>query len=160
MSATDIAPRSRSYVEDVLAWVGREVYLYASDLEVYKKPETWVGAYQQFLNTGTVRDDCDGFSRFIIALMLFGGFHFDEVAELVTDVSRHDDNLYDHHICAVKIDGEWFYMHCWAFEILTYEQITKGYYDTHEGYDAVGQTIVGHRLVSNKNSEWAFGLPT
>lgn len=149
----------KARVRQVLQWVGDHVYAYQTDLEVYGRPEVWQGALQQFTETGFIRDDCDGFSRFMMAVLLFLGFSFEDIAELVTDVSQKDENPYDHHICAVRIGGVWFYLHCWAFELLSHRVITKGYYNTHQGHDAEPMTIVGYRLASRGNDKWKAGVP-
>jgi len=164
MTAKQILPASKGFVEHALAWLWT-FYSYEPDQSRYGKPEFWQGALLQFSSTGTVSDDCDGFSRFMIAVLRFGGFGADEVAELVTDTNAQDTQPYDHHICAVKVNGRWMYAHCWAKELLTRKQLEGGYYDTYLGSDATGMEIVGHRLVSRQNFNvnskkgWLTGPP-
>lgn len=148
-------------IEMIEALIGlmKEVYSYATDLEAYGSREVWQGAYRQFLDNGSIEDDCESFGLFCAAVLQMMGVPSDELAEVVTDVNGEDNQEYDHHVLAVKVEGVWHILHCWAFELLSIESFVRGHYNTVEGYDAVGQQIVGHRLISRPNDTFTYGKP-
>jgi len=133
-------------------------YEWQDDQTTYGRVEWWMGYLQQLKAESIIRDDCDGFSRLIIDLLFFlGGFRIHSLAECVVDVDQTDDNIFDHHVGAVKIGKKWFYFHCWTDQLLTRREIEDGFYKLKDGRQASPLKIIHHRKASSGIDGWKPG---
>ena len=87
---------------------------YRTDQEQYGKPEEWTGALEQLIESGLIKDDCDGYGSALLQVMVYSGSISPyKCAELMIDAEKRD-GVADHYAAGFQDnDGKWWVAHNW-----------------------------------------------
>lgn len=146
------APGTKARVKEIMAWLWVR-FTYKKDDE-----EDWGNTLSQLRASGIIENDCDGWSRVLMALCFhWGGFKLADMAEVVVDTNLKDDSPYDHHIAAFWFGKRWKYSHCWVPRLVEGYTDRKGDMMIETGVQRSSMKPVKHRLVST--GTWYSGAP-
>lgn len=124
-------------VKNVLEFI-LERYKYTSDKTSQGIKEHWAVWKESIIADGLMEGDCEDIVECVLRI-LWGVFGISQkdLAIVITDVNRKDDQEYDHCVGAVKIGNNWYYFQCWDAQL-------------HKDFIR-GQETVGYRKLNQKD---------